>query len=144
MLGFNDLSNYAKGLIAYNKAFHLTPEECVSEGEKLNPEQPQKGIVSFILTEKRKAIAALQEAGKWPKTATSKVCNECNQEKSANHFLKRVCEKTGMHFLNGKCNNCRNERRRQRYKNDARAKEKARLRYLKFKQKQVTGGKRLT
>ena len=153
---YKKILNHAKCLIDRNKYIlgsAVKPEEVVSEvflrlSEKVN--DTEKLARDIVLTEVRRVMANRQKRIS-RHNIIHKKCNNCNETKETTEFYKRYDCRTGLHYFDSYCKPCEiqrrlkyvskigrqehNERRRERYKNDTRAKVLAHKRYLKYKSK---------
>lgn len=137
---------YARNLIHrqtedLNREFLWQPEDALSEcycKGCTDMREAKRVVREFILTESRIAMTLRAEDNDYHIPVTLKFCSKCNELKSVHEFIRKTDLRTGMEFHTGTCNTCRNNRKRVT-DSTPQAKEKAKARWERFKQRHGIG-----
>jgi hypothetical protein len=151
---YKHLHNYATIMVAKNLSQYtnnmLNADDFVATAfteQCSNYDDAIKIIRNAVITEKRRLIGDLQRNGKLKNKHTDKVCKSCKQSLPLDLYYSVTDYRIGFMYYTSKCKTCilhtkntqkNNAQRRLKYANDYRAKQLARLRYLKFKKKKKT------
>jgi hypothetical protein len=99
-----------------------------------------------VITEKRRLLADLQHRGKLNHRHVNKTCKCCKEPKPLDEYYPALDARTGFAYYFSKCKECvlatkstesYKAKRRELYANDDRAKQLARVRYERFKNKNI-------
>jgi hypothetical protein len=104
-------------------------------------------IRGTVIHEKRRLLADLQQRGKLKHRHVNKTCKCCKEPKPLDCYYPSLDARTGFAYYFSKCKECvlatkstesYKAKRRELYANDDRAKQLARYRYEKFRNKKNT------
>jgi hypothetical protein len=153
---YNKILTHAKYLIKINKHIlgnRLSAEDVASDVYIKHSEtgkEVEKITRDIVITETRRLIAIKQQS-KSKKRFVEKKCKSCKKSKELDQFYElknkdlnfkyysqycKACEsERKKEYINKVGRNNYNEKRRNNYKSNTKAKQLAHLRYLKFKNK---------